>query len=216
MRLGVISHLALAALVAGTVLADMPIAARERETLRLEARGAATHELRLTLAVLEGSGWSREAVVPLAKQAARILAQCDIALVSVELVTIAAPARFLDYATPTARELARALPLARPTVYFVADTRQRPAFDAEAIGRANSRTRPELADTVWFTRATRDPGIALAHELVHVLMNSGEHSDEEGNLMREDTAPENVRLTPAQCARLRSVGAVNGLLRSGR
>ena len=216
MRLGAISHLALAALVAGAALADTPIAARERETLRLEARGAATHELRLTLAVLEGSGWTREAIVPLAAQSARILAQCNVALVSVELVRIGAPARFRDYATPTARELARTLPLARPTVYFVADTRQRPAFDAEAIGRANSRTRPELADTVWLTRATRDPGIALAHELVHVLMDSGEHAIEPGNLMNAETAPENTRLTPDQCARLQSNATASGLLRQAK
>ena len=212
-----ISHLALAvllALAARVALAEGPIGARERESLRIEsAARSATHELRLTLAVLEGSGWAREALLPVVTQTARILAQCDIALSAVELVRVDAPARYRDYATGPARELARALPLERPTIYFVADTRQRPAFDAEAIGRANSRTRPELADTVWFTRAARDPGIALAHELVHVLMDSGEHSEEAGNLMREDTASENVRLSPQQCARLRGVGAANGLLR---
>jgi hypothetical protein len=213
MRLGAISHLLLAALVAGTAVAETPITTLERELLRIERAPSATHELRLTLAYLEGSGWSREAIIPLAVQSARILGQCGVALATVELLQINAPARFRDYATRTARELARALPLARPTVYFVANTLQRPAFDAEAIGRANSRTSPELADTVWLTRAARDPGIALAHELAHVLMDSGEHSDEEGNLMREDTAPENVRLTPAQCARLRSTGVANGLLR---
>ena len=212
-----ISHLLAAALVAlatGTALAQAPITTTARESLSIERpNAAATHELRLTLAVLEGSGWTREALLPIVRQAASLLVQCDIALATVELVHINAPARFRDYATQTARELARALPLARPTVYFVADTRQRPAFDAEAIGRANSRTRPELADTVWMTRATRDPGIALAHEMVHVLTDSGEHSDEDGNLMRENTSPQNTRLSAEQCARLRAVGAANGFLR---
>jgi len=86
-------------------------------------------------------------------------------------------------------------------------------FDAKLAGRGNSRTRPELADTVWVTRATRDPGIALAHELAHVLMNSGEHSAEEGNLMRDETTAQNVRLSPAQCERLRSNAVENGLVR---
>ena len=86
------------------------------------------------------------------------------------------------------------------------------AFDAEAIGRGNSQTRPELRDTVWITRGTRDLGIAMTHEIVHVLMDSGEHSEEPDNLMRDETAPGNSRLTPAQCARLLEAGTANGLL----
>jgi hypothetical protein len=97
-------------------------------------------------------------------------------------------------------------------VYLVRDTKNRPAFDAEAIGRGNSRTRPELADTVWMTAATREPGVALAHELAHVLMDSGGHSGEAGNLMREQTSPRNTALSAAQCARLRGTGGRNGLL----
>jgi hypothetical protein len=103
--------------------------------------------------------------------------------------------------------------LHKPTVYFVSGTRQRPAFDAEAIGRGNSRTRPELADTIWVTRGTRDLGIAIAHELAHVLMDSGEHSEAPSNLMREDTGPENTDLTDAQCARMRAAALANDLVR---
>ena len=121
-------------------------------------------------------------------------------------------ARFRIYRTPAARELARTLRPQAPAVYFLDDTRQDPAFDAEAIGRSNSRTRPELADTVWITHPTRDPGIALAHELVHVLMDSGEHSVEPGNLMRDETSPESTHLSAAQCARIRDTGTPNGLL----
>lgn len=122
--------------------------------------------------------------------------------------------KVLQRQTLVSRELARTLQPAKPAVYFVTDTRQQPAFDAEAIGRSNSRTRPELADSVWVTRATRDLGIALAHELVHVLSDSGGHVEEPGNLMQEDTAPGNTRLSSAQCAQLREVGARNGLLRA--
>jgi len=119
----------------------------------------------------------------------------------------------MDFSTPAARELARTYPVARPAVYLVRDTRSRPAFDAEAIGRGNSRTRPEIADTVWMTAAARDPGIALAHELAHVLMDSGEHSEEPGNLMRDETSARNTSLSAAQCARLRETGRANGLLK---
>jgi len=192
------------------------ISVLERRELAIESSVASpTHSLRLTLAYQEGGGWAAETIQSAVRQSAQMLAQCRVALSKVELIRFDAPRRFHIYYTPISRELARVLPLPRPTIYFVAGTRQRPAFDAEAIGRANSRTRPELADTVWLTRATRDPGIALAHELAHVLMDSGEHSDEEGNLMRADTAPGNVRLSPAQCARLRATGSANALLLQG-
>ena len=186
----------------------------ERREIALDPVPASSgYELRLTLAYLEGTGWTPETIVGAAKENARILEQCGVALKAAELVRIGAPARFRDFLTLLSRELAAALQLGKPTIYFVAGTRQRPAFDAEAIGRGNSRTRPELADSVWITRGTRDLGIALAHELAHVLMDSGEHSDVIGNLMRDGTAPNNTQITEAQCARLRDTGMANGLLR---
>ncbi|MEK7862136.1 MAG: hypothetical protein AAB295_02605 [Chloroflexota bacterium] len=189
------------------------IAVLERRELAIErVAGSPSHHLRLTLAYFEDGGWAPEAIHAAVRESAQILGQCGVALARVELVSIDAPVRFRDFHTPVSRELARTLPLARPAVYFVAGTRQRPAFDAEAIGRGNSRTRPELRDTVWVTRGTRDLGIVLAHELAHVLMDSGDHTEVPGNLMHEDTAPENTRLSEAQCARLREKGSANGLL----
>jgi hypothetical protein len=47
-------------------------------------------------------------------------------------------------------------------------------------------------------------------------MDSGEHSEESGNLMREETTPQNTRLTQAQCARLRETATANGLLQPVR
>ena len=203
------------------LLAALPVLAQDLEAISILERrevalasvpGSPAHELRLTLAYLEGTGWTPGAIVNAANGSARILGQCGLELKAVELVRVAAPSRFHDFLTPASRELAAALQLGKPTVYFIAGTRQRPAFDAEAVGRGNSRTRPELRDTVWITRGTRDLGIAMTHELVHVLMDSGEHSDEPDNLMRDETAPGNSRLSLAQCARLREVGTANGLL----
>lgn len=202
--------LALACLPA---LAQEPVSVIERRVISLasSAQNPAS-KLHLTLAWLEDTGWDDERIQDAAREAGSILAQCGIALESAELVRIRAPERYRDFLTPVSRELARAVALPRPAIWFVRDTRQRPAFDAEAIGRGNSRTRPELADSVWVTRATRDLGIALAHELAHVLMDSGEHSDEPGNLMREETSPANTALSAGQCARLRDTGTANGLL----
>jgi hypothetical protein len=190
--------------------ADVRVAARETLPPAIAADAGAP-ALRLTLVNVAADLWSPAEIRAVVAQAMALLAPCGVAYAGAELLTLEAAPRYRDFHTPASRALAHALALPRPAVYFVADTRQRPAFDAEAVGRGNSRTRPELADTVWITRAARDPGIALAHELVHVLSDSGEHSTEPGNLMREQTGPGNTRLTEAQCRRLRDAAAANGL-----
>jgi hypothetical protein len=167
----------------------------------------------LTLVVFPGGGWMEADAHVAATEAAQILGQCGIAPVTIELQRADVDARFRVFYTPISRELARSLRPKRPTIYFVDSTRQNPPFDAEAIGRGNSRSRPELADSVWIVRDARDPGIALAHELAHVLMDSGEHSAAADNLMREETSPQATVLTPAQCERMRGTGAANGLLK---
>jgi hypothetical protein len=183
----------------------------ERHTVAIERAAGTSHHLGLTAAYFDDS-WTPEAIQAALREGSGILAQCQIGITRVELVRIGAPARYHDYYTPISRELASALALPKPTIYFVARTRQRPAFEAEAIGRGNSGSRPELRDSVWVTRGTRDLGIVLAHELAHVLMDSGEHSDEPQNLLREETAPGSTRLNDTQCARLRETASANGLL----
>jgi hypothetical protein len=171
-----------------------------------------THTLELVFAYFPDAGWSPEVLIDAARAATGILRQCEILVSALTLHRLEGDTRFHYYATSRSRELARRLPLQRPTVYFIAETLQRPAFDAEAIGRGNSKTRPELADTVWITRNARDLALVVVHELAHVLMDSGEHVEEPGNLMRAETAPENTRLDAAQCARLRDTAVAHGLL----
>ena len=172
----------------------------------------ASHRLKLSVVHLDGSGWQPEPVLHALRQATAILSQCDVAIVAVEWVSLATPPRYLDFSTPLARELVRLHPVAKPAIYLVRETANRRAFDAEAFGRANTPTRPELADTVWVALGARDLGIVLAHEIAHVLMDSGDHSDGYGNLMRDETSPANVTLTLTQCARLRETALSNGLL----
>jgi hypothetical protein len=174
------------------------------------------HTLDLTLAYFLGSGWEEARIAELISQAASMLAQCRVVVARAEIVAIEAPENYRYYATPSARIVARRLELMKPTVYFVVDTRQQPAFDAEAIGTVNSRTRPELTGTVWITRGARDPAHVLAHELVHMLADSGAHADEPGNLMREDTDARNTALTAAQCAGVIARGTSNGWLQPRR
>jgi hypothetical protein len=188
---------------------------RREITIERGAQEKPSHHLKLVLAYFE-DGWAPEAIQSAVRRGAQILAQCGVAITKAELVRLDAPPRYRDFHTPASRELARSLPLQKPTIYFVAGTHQQPAFDAEAIGRGNSGTRPELRDTVWVAHGARDLDIVVAHELVHVLMDNGEHSQEAGNLMREDTAPQNTRLSQAQCARLLETATANGLLKKAR
>jgi len=183
---------------------------------QLPAMSGATHELRIAAYWFKDGQWTDVDIVPALLQAAALLGQCGIKLVHADLRIIDAPRRFRFYATAVSRELLRRISVAKPAMFFVNDTLNRPAFDAEAIGRANSATRPELADTVWIAHGARDLPQLLAHELVHVLSDSGEHSAESGNLMHTETSPANTQLTAAQCSRLRTRGAAHGLLQPVR
>lgn len=205
--------------LSGVALAEEPserIEERARHLIDpagLPAVPGALYGLDLSLVAFVNGQWDRQSISNAVRQAADILAQCGVRLAPPQLRVIEAPRRYRFYFTPVSRHLARVLSLPRPAAYFADDTFNQPAFDAEAIGRGNSRTRPELEGSVWLTHGIREPGIALAHELVHVLMDSGAHSEQAGNLMRTETAAANVELDQNQCARLTSVGAQQGLLR---
>ena len=209
----------LTACLAATLLLISTAATPQAAPARRQASAAAkqsvpaTHLLHLTAVRLEGSGWTDRRVLNAVRGARRVLARCGVKLERVELVTLAVPPNLLDFSRPVARELVRDYRVTRPAAYFVRDTLSSPALDAEAIGHSNSGTMPALANTVWMTAAIRDPGIALAHELAHVLMDSGDHSDEPGNLMREETSARNTALTPAQCARMREAAVRHRLLK---
>lgn len=194
----------------------LPFTIESRQTINdLAPRPATASESTLHLSVANIDHWDAAVVIAALRTAATLLAQCAIRVTGADLVQIAVPGSHRYFDTPRSRELAQALALPKPTLYFTAGTRQMPAFDAEAIGRGNSRSRPELTDTVWIARGARDLGQVIAHELAHVLMDSGAHDNTPGNLMMEETAPQNTRLDTAQCTRMRDTGTRNGLLRPG-
>jgi hypothetical protein len=176
-----------------------------------------THRLQLDLVAFIDTTWKPEVIVSAVREAGALLAQCGIRLERAELYRFDGGDPGYRYLwTPVSRALVRRVRPAKPAVFFVRDSRHVPVFDAEAFGTGNSATRPELAFTVWLTAYIRDLPIAIAHELAHVLMDSGAHSIEPGNLMRDETAPGNTQLTPAQCARMIETGERNGLLQRER
>ncbi len=171
-----------------------------------------SHQLQLSMVTFLGTRWTVSDIQAAVRDAAPLLAQCGITLARSALHILEAPRRFHFYSTSVSRELLGAISVATPAVFFVEDTLHVPGYDAEAIGVANSVNRRELANTVWVAHGARDLPHVLAHELVHVLADNGEHSDEPGNLMRAETSPLNRRLSAAQCERVRAHGMANGLL----
>lgn len=172
----------------------------------------ASYQLRLNLHLFRGSRWQPDDVVHVLPAVSALLAQCGIGIVHAEVKTVDAPRRFHFYSTPVSRELLRTLAVSKPAVFFVDETLNRPAYDAETIGLANAVSRPELAHTIWVAYGARDLPLALAHELMHLLANSGEHSADAGNLLREETSQDNTALTAEQCALARMNGEAQGLL----
>ena len=107
-----------------------------------------------------------------------------------------------------------------PSIYLLDSTRllfepngEAYRFDAEAFGRGNTRNRDWLRDSVWLSSGIVDVERAVAHELMHVLMNSGAHVNDVGNLMNAQTSAENWRLSQNQCVQARAAGQAHGLLK---
>jgi len=173
---------------------------------------AATHDLKLSLYAFKNSHWKPDDIVNAVVEALPLISQCGVNVANVELRVLDTPVKYRFFSTPVSRELLREFSVTKPALVFVDDTYSRPAYDAEAIGLSNAQERPELSNTIWFAYGAQDLPHAIAHELVHVLSDNGEHSNAPQNLMQPNTAPSNTRLTDAQCNRLRSVAQSNGLI----
>ena len=190
-------------------LASIRVIAKETFTEFSDASGAV---FRPMLVFLSQSGWTADRVQTLIQSASRIIQQCNIVIRPASLVSLEANDGIRDFSISNARLIAGVLNSDRASVFFVRDTVDRPAFDAVAFGTRNSVNTPELRFTAWVTTMTVDPHIALAHELVHVLMDDGTHSYAPRNLMRGDTSPNNLELTATQCELMQRNARANGLL----
>jgi hypothetical protein len=156
--------------------------------------------------------WSQQRIEQAVQQAYRILGQCDIVPGKISVHAITGDDYLQDLATGSAHTLFEAVGKTRPTVVFARDTRMQEAYLGEAFGLGNTRQRPWLATSVWLMRDIEDAGIALAHELYHVIANSGAHVEGIPNLMQPRTRPESLELTAEQCALAQVNGVDNRLL----
>jgi len=147
--------------------------------------------------------WQTAEVMRVLQTAETILSQCAISFSDTIVQVVQAPEYLRDLSTGAARTLFESVRFSgakrRLTAVFARDTHMSTPFDAEAFGRGNTRDRSWMTDSVWLTLALEDRAIALAHEMFHVLVNSGEHSRVSGSLMLERTTGTNTRLTLAEC-----------------
>ena len=176
---------------------------------------AADHELVLEVLAL-GASWSAADIASTLDGALAILAQCDVGAAPFEIARIDASGWLTDLATGPAHTImtnARAND-SSIVVVFAEDTRMLEAYDAEAFGLGNTANRPWLRNSVWLTHATIDRDIALAHELFHVITNSGAHIDTAGNLMQRRTSRGQTALDAGQCSTAIERGTELGVLRS--
>ena len=170
---------------------------------------SAEEPLRIPLdAYILDDHWLDENVQAVLSEANALLSQCAVAFDSVTIKRVRVEDYLRDLETGRSKTLmekiGRGGPNRNPAVFFARDTKMNQPFDAEAFGQGNTRSRPWLTDSVWLTLALRDRGIALAHELFHILANSGEHSTAAGNLMLARTTGKNHQLQQSQCEVIRT------------
>jgi len=168
--------------------------------------------LRLPLdALVLDSRWSQQRIEQTVQQAFLILAQCELIPGEISIFSVSGDDYLRDLSTGSAHTLFEAVGKAKTSVVFARDTRMQAAYLGEAFGLGNTRMRPWLANSVWLMLDVEDAGIALAHELYHVIANSGAHVEGVANLMQPRTRPESLELTSQQC-RLAQVNGVDNRL----
>ena len=166
--------------------------------------GAADRKLSLNVLQLDPR-WQTAAVKTAIDEVNTILLQCGIAVTEIKYFGTKTPDYLQDLETGTAYTVLSRFRELHPgenniLLLLARHNRMQIDFEAQAFGQANTATRPWLEDTLWIMHGARDVPIALAHELMHILSNSGEHAPSPQNLMSADTDAKGTLLTPAQCA----------------
>jgi len=172
------------------------------------------YSLKPTAVFFTGTNWTENDIRRIFNHAAEILSQCDIFISHLVVLVLEGPVELKNFSDQRGIEIVQLIPLRRPTINFVKRSLQEEAYQAEAIGKSNSKRRPELRYTIWVTEGIEYPSIGLTHTLAQILMDEKGHVNELGNVMQPTTSPNNVRFTNVQCEKITSVGGQNGLLRS--
>ncbi len=170
-------------------------------------------ELNLSLDILVlDPAWTRQRIQQTVKSAYDILEQCGIGAGDISIQSFVGDDYLRDLSTGSAYTLLGAISGTNARVVFARDTHMQEPFTGEAFGPDNTRRRPWLVNSVWLMLDIEDEGIALAHELFHVIANSGDHVEGRGNLMQGRTDRGSQSLTTDQCEHARATAVANRLL----
>ncbi len=204
-----------------------------------QAAPSFTHEAPLELVLMQGSRWKREDIDPLLENTARIYAQCGVKIV-VDKISEIQSNGIVDfdlegysdpsYVHPKNGTLEIAKPFAKDhaTVFFIdhfENEYNSIVATSEPAIRAQRPDQQDALNSVWLTYEVKhflqfsfeDGGFPsgyspVAHELSHVLLNSGHVKDQyQNNLMHENFYSLNGFLTQAQCETLRSSPLIHPL-----
>ncbi len=167
--------------------------------------------LPLDILVLDPA-WTHQRIQQILQSAFDLLAQCNISAGDISIQSFVGDDYLRDLSTGNAHTLLSAVNGRAMTVVFARDTRMQEPFTGEAFGLGNTIRRPWLANSVWLMPDIEDEGLALAHELFHVISNNGEHVEGTGNLMQSRTNKNSQTLTEQQCKKARITGLANRLL----
>lgn len=158
--------------------------------------------------VLAGAGWRDSDIEEAVGEASAVFASCDVAVHATAVYWVKAPAGYQELDEREQAGLLAPLGGRRPVALFVNRTTERD------IAYSYLNTAPVASrGTAWITRdsAPSCVGPLLAHELGHILLNSGRHVDDQRNLMSYNCVTMNItgfrlntELTEGQCKRLQA------------
>ena len=168
-----------------------------------------------SIVFFEDGAWDMATAFSGMRRTLDILGQCGIVADKLNVYVVRAPTRLTDFSDSLARELVPRLNISRPAVYFVRDSLQPRKLEYEVIANANSKSRPELRDTLWILAGARDLGEGTARTLMYMLMDRYEINKVAGSLFYSDqTNLDNSRIDEDQCSLALRTGQSNGLLKA--
>lgn len=170
-----------------------------------------TYRLPVNLNIID-QRWKTDQINFALQELNSLLKQCEVSVHVESIDIIDAPDYLKDLSTGNMLTLKRKLGPQNLSIYFGRDTNMQPQFDAEAFGKGNTSNRRWMTNSLWLTYGIKDTGIALAHELFHIVANDGSHNRTKNNLMHERTDPSHIALNTDQCSMMQRNGLEAELL----
>lgn len=185
----------------------------ESWSLDLPSESKFTHELEITTVLFRGANWTKADVQSRFKRLSGVYSQCGIKVQKVNFVESDAPNGWIDVDGITRKDgdiesqITKSLPVSeRPIFFYVRSSKDVQSAYAQPEYWVSSSS-PAL-NTVWVTSESKSReknGLynssysTEAHELGHVLLDSGHVKDESENFLANSFDKLNAKITQEQC-----------------